>query len=357
MRSKGCENDMQKTNQYRAMMFEKPDYIPMQFYVNEACWNHYPQEWLAEQMEKHPFLFPGFKMPQLPYKPQYGINARKDTPYRDDFGCLWVTAEDGLVGRVSKHPLEDWAAYETYVFPNPEYQMGIGPIDWEKTRESMQAQRARGQMVTGGLRHGHTFLQLCDLRGYNNLMFDMADEEPLLLDLIAKLEEFNSEIVRRYLEIGVDMISLPEDLGMQIGPMLSPKHFRQYIKPSYQRMMQSAREKNVPVHMHSDGDIRLLVDDLIDSGVCCLNLQDLVNGIDWIKARLKGKLCIELDVDRQKITRFGTPKEIDQLIHDEVEALACPDGGLCMIFGMYPGMPRENVIALMDAMERYAHWY
>lgn len=348
---------MKKSNRQRAILFEKPDYIPMSFYVNPSCWNHYPQEWLVEQLERHPLLFPDFQAPKLPYTPEYALCARKDEPYTDDFGCLWTTADDGITGTVVKHPLEDWEAYSQYQFPDPAHQTGIGPMDWEKARISVEEQRAKGEFATGGLRHGHTFLQLCDLRGYTNLMFDMADEEPRLFDLIDKLEAFNMEIVRRFLELGVDVISLPEDLGMQIGPMLSPEHFRKYIKPSYRRMMQAAREKNVSVHMHSDGDIRLLVDDLIDSGVGCINLQDLVNGIDWIQKELKGKVCIDLDIDRQKVTRFGTPEEIDKLIHDEVEALACPDGGLCMIFGMYPGMPLENAKALMDAMERYAQWY
>lgn len=348
---------MRKSNRQRAILFEKPDYIPMTFHMNASCWHHYPQEWLVEQMERHPLLFPDFTAPQLPYTPEYGLCARKDEPYTDDFGCLWVTTDDGITGTVMKHPLEDWADYSECVFPDPAHQTGIGPMDWEKAKKQLEEQRAKGELATGGLRHGHTFLQLCDLRGYTNLMFDMADEEPLLLDLIQKLEAFNLEIVRRYLELGVDVITLPEDLGMQVGPMLSPEHFRKYIKPSYSRMMQAAREKNVSVHMHSDGDIRLLVDDLIDSGVGCINLQDKVNGIDWIQEKLKGRVCIDLDIDRQNVTRFGTPKEIDRMIHDEVKALACPDGGLCMIFGMYPGMPMENVVALMDAMERYAQWY
>ena len=62
--------------------------------------------------------------------------------------------------------------------------------------------------------------------------------------------------------------------------------------------------------MHSDGDIRgYLVDDLVVSGVeDALNLQDLVNGIDWIAARLKGRVCIDLDIDRQSVTRFGSPR-------------------------------------------------
>ena len=72
---------------------------------------------------------------------------------------------------------------------------------------------------------------------------------------------------------------------------------------------------------------------------------------------MKGRLCIDLDVDRQKITRFGTPSEIDALIREEVEKLGSAQGGLMMVFGLYPGTPLESVKALMDAMKRYATYY
>lgn len=348
---------MTKSNRQRAILFEHPDYIPMSFYVNPACWHHYPQEWLAEQLERHTLLFPNYKAPSLPYTPEYPLCARRDEPYTDDFGCLWKTTDDGITGTVVGHPLADWRAYEGYKFPDPACQTGIGPVDWEQEKRRLQEQRDAGELAEGGLRHGHTFLQLCDLRGYSNLMFDMADDEPLLPDLIEKLEAFNMGILRRYLELGVDVISLPEDLGMQSGPMLSPDFFRKYIKPSYSRMMQAAAEKNASVYMHSDGDIRLLIDDLIDSGVRCINLQDMVNGVDWIRKKLKGKVCIDLDIDRQNVTRFGSPKEIYRLFQEEVEQLGSPQGGFMMIYGLYPGVPLDNVKALMDAMEKYAFYY
>ena len=346
-----------KSNYYRAIFFEKPDCIPMSFHINLACWHHYPQEWLVEQILNHPLLFPNFKPPELPYTPIYPRVARKNEPYVDDFGCRWETADDGITGTVVGHPLADWEAYKDYQFPDPEKQMGIGPIDWAKEAESIRSAHERGDFVHRGLRHGHTFLQLSDIRGYDNLLFDMVDEEPLLFDLIEKLEDFNHTIIKHYLDLGADMIGFPEDLGMQVGPMLSPEQFRQFIKPSYVRMMKSCKDKDVPIHMHSDGDIRTLVDDIVDSGVMVINLQDLVNGIDWIKAKFRGKICVDLDIDRQNITVYGTPKQIDELIHKEVEALATPDGGLTMIFGLYPGTPMENVTALMDAMERYTQWY
>jgi hypothetical protein len=28
-----------------------------------------------------------------------------------------------------------------------------------------------------------------------------------------------------------------------------------------------------------------------------------------------------------------------------------------MVFGLYPGTPMENVVAVMDAMEKYATWF
>ena len=109
--------------------------------------------------------------------------------------------------------------------------------------------------------------------------------------------------------------------------------------------------------MHSDGDIRDLADDLLGCGIDALNLQDLVNGIDWIAAHLKGRVCIDLDIDRQQVTRFGTPEQIDALIRNAVKNLGSRAGGLMMIYGLYPGVPLENVQALMNAMERYAGFY
>lgn len=144
---------------------------------------------------------------------------------------------------------------------------------------------------------------------------------------------------------------------MQVGPMLSPEQYRTFIKPSVQRLMRPAREAGCIVHMHSDGDIRDLVDDLIDEGVQVMNLQDLVNGIDWIRDSVKGRVCIDLDVDRQDIVPRGTPEQIGALIREEVEKLGSKEGGLMMIHGMYPGVPLENAGALMDAMERYMGYW
>ncbi len=339
-------------NTLRAIRFERPEHIPVVFWINPACWHHYPREALAELMSEHTLLFP---QPQSP--PMLAPWERAGVPYVDSWGCTWETTDDGITGSVIGHPLACWEALETFTPPDPTGTSGMAAIDWRQIAVKIVGSKRKGLYPVGSLEHGHTFLRLSYLRGYEQLVYDMTDGDPRLERLIEMVEAFSLGIVQRYVDLGVAMMRYPEDLGMQRGPMLAPEHFRRYIKPVYERLMTPARRAGCLVHMHSDGDIRDLVDDLVVSGVDALNLQDLVNGLDWIAARLKGRICIDLDIDRQSVTRFGSPAQIDALIREEVRKLGSPQGGLMMIYGLYPGVPLENVAALMDALERYATFY
>jgi uroporphyrinogen decarboxylase len=343
-------------NTLRAVRFERPEYIPVIFWINPACWHHYPKEALFELMDEHRLLFPDFSSENAAL-PELAPWERAGEPYTDSWGCVWETADDGINGSVTGHPLAEWDALKNFIPPNPMRSNGMAETDWTLIRDEIQTAKAEGKHGVGSLEHGHAFLRLSYLRGYEKLLLDMADGDKRLRRLIQMVEEFSLGIVRRYVELGVAMMRYPEDLGMQFGPMISPEYFRTYIKLIYEHLMAPAHNAGCLVHMHSDGDIRDLVDDLVVSGVDALNLQDLVNGIDWIAANLKGRICIDLDIDRQQITRFGGPGQIDELIHREVEKLGGTEGGLMMIYGLYPGVPLENIKAIMDAMERYATFY
>jgi len=357
-------------NTLRAIRFEKPEHIPIIFWTNPACWHHYPQDVLFELMAEHSILFPpsgvlrkesqGLRIDftsEDAVSPELAPWERAGKPYTDAWGCIWETTDDGITGSVTKHPLTDWNTLQDFAPPDPVQTNGMAAINWSIIKDKILKAAAEGKHSAGSLEHGHAFLRLSYLRGYEELLLDMADGEKRLWQLIKMVEEFSIKIVQRYVDLGVAMMRYPEDLGMQLGPMLSPEHFRTYIKPIYEHLMAPAQKAGCLVHMHSDGDIRDLVDDLVVSGVDALNLQDLVNGIDWIAANLKGRVCIDLDIDRQQITRFGSPEQIDNLIRQEVEKLGSPEGGLMMIYGLYPGVPLENIKAIIDAMERYATFY
>ena len=348
-----------RENTLCAILFQTPEYIPVTYKINPSYYFANDVEAVLDFQERHPLLFPDFVRVEGETFLKNLRNSlhpvmRKDQPFVDDFGCTWETSMEGMTGLVTRHPLEDLDDFASYRFPDPETRMGIGAIHWDAVRSDVAAAKARGELTVGKLRHGHTFLQLCDICGYENFLYAMMDEEPVLEQLLQGVETFNCAQIQNYLAADVDLIKIPEDLGMQVGPMIPPELFRRYIKPSYQRMMKLVRDAGKIVHMHSDGDIRTLAHDIIEGGCQVLNLQDLVNGIDWIAENLKGKVCIELDVDRQKVTFDGTPQEIDDLIREEVEKLSAPEGGLMMIYGLYPGTSLENAEAVADALEKYA---
>jgi hypothetical protein len=341
----------------RTVRFEHPPRILMVYSINGSCWQHYPPEALRELIETHPLLFPEPESVGPPS--EFPPFARAGEPFTDLWGCVWESSMDGITGTVTRHPLADWSALKDFRAPDPMTSDGLVPFQepWEQIAGQIREAKAAGRLTVGGLVHGHTFLRLCDLRGYENLIMDMAAGEPRLDALIEQIREFNCAVLRRYSELGVDMLSLPEDLGMQFGPMLTPAHFRRYVLPCYERYTAIAREGGCLVHMHSDGDIRALADDLVSVGVEILNLQDLVNGVDWIAERFGGRVCIDLDLDRQKVIPFGTPAQIDALVREAVEKIGTPAGGLMIKHGLYPGVPLENVRATMDAMERYSTYY
>lgn len=93
-------------------------------------------------------------------------------------------------------------------------------------------------------------------------------------------------------------------------------------------------------------------------GVDIANPQDLCNGIDNLANRIKGKACIQLDIDRQSVIPLGTRKEIDELIEEEVRKLGSPKGGLEFVAGIYPPTPPGNIDALFEALEKYrTYWW
>jgi len=53
-------------------------------------------------------------------------------------------------------------------------------------------------------------------------MFDIAEECPELEELIEIVESYWFEVVRRWIEIGADIIGFGDDLGLQYALPMSP---------------------------------------------------------------------------------------------------------------------------------------
>ena len=346
-----------RENYLRAARFQRPEWIPMSVHINDATWDLYRRD-LERVALKYPDFFPHVHEGWRDYDHyDFGNAFRQGERFRDNWGCVWESPLNGIEGVVTEHPLEDWEALETWRMPDIETKDDRYDRDWNSIRQSMQAARERGDLVMRSLPHGFLFLRSTYLRGFENAVCDMALEDEQFAELFEGLVAYNEELVRRYLDIGLDVMAFPEDLGTQTGSILSPDMFEKWFVPAYSRLMKPCREAGVLTQFHSDGKTIDILDAQIRAGVNIVNPQDLVNGIDELARHIKGRARIDLDVDRQSIVPYGTAKEIEELIEEEVRKLGSPEGGLMMIVGVYPPTPPENVDALCAALRKYREYW
>jgi hypothetical protein len=270
----------------------------------------------------------------------------------DPWGCHWVYPLESLDGICVGHPLSSWAALAEYHPPDVD-----AFTDWAEVNRQAAAARAEGRVYGGGTDHGFVFLRLTYLRGFENLMLDIAEERPELDELIAVVEGYWLAVVKRWVAAGVDSIGFGDDLGLQHALPIAPAAWRRYIGPSYRRIFAYCREQGVHVSLHSDGYIVDIIPDLLATGVSVLNPQDLVNGLDNLERLARGRVFLNLDLDRQDITVFGTPAQVEAHVHQCISRLGSRQGGLSLIWGVYPGTPLANIEAAVRAMAAGAgHW-
>ena len=347
-----------RENYLRNASFQYPEYTPMHIHISNASWDQWRDD-LEDVVARHPRIWPGFEKGKRDWDAfDFGPAHTAGVPFKDAWGCVWVTDTDGIEGVVREHPLESWDAFDAWQAPDPMTTADRGPMDWAEERRKTETAKANGELTWGGLPHGFFFMRLTYLRGFDNAMIDMAMEEPRLWDLIDVVCRHNRAIIDQYLAMDVDCIEMGEDLGTQTSSIIGPDMFRKYCTPTYEKLIKPCREKDRHVILHSDGYIMDLLDELIFAGVSIINPQDLCNGIDNLRRELKGRLCIRLDVDRQRIIPFGTRGEIRELIEEEVRLLGSRKGGLEVIAGIYPPTSPENVDALVCAFEEFqTYWF
>ena len=342
-----------RENYLRAARFQYPEYIPGSIAINSTMWNVYRED-LEKVVLKHPTLFPGYVKGSVDFKtlPYIDFSKPDMTETVDMWGCTWVYPFKGMDGAVTKHPLEELDALDTFKppVPNiPEYT----EEEWKEEIARVNAAKANGQIVSAGVEHGFLFLRHTYLRGFENAMIDYATDEPRLHEIYDMILDYWMKVVQFHVKRGIDSFGFGEDLGTQEATIVSPETFRKWIKPAYAKLMKPCKDAGVLVYLHSDGKTLDILEDQVAAGVDIVNPQDLCNGIDNIARCIKGKACIDIDIDRQSVVPYGSPKDVDDLIKEEFSKLGSKEGGLMYVCGVYPPTPMENLDALCTAVEKY----
>ncbi|MCE7990101.1 MAG: hypothetical protein DYG89_53835 [Caldilinea sp. CFX5] len=337
-------------NFLKTLYFATPEWTPVVVSLMPATWMKYRAD-LEEIVLAHPRIFPGYQKGDRDFdfipNPLYELGLHTDC-----WGVIWENIERGLDSFPLHHPLADWDAFDDYVPPDPWWDAQFGPRDWDQVARTYAAAKARGDLAEGGLLpHGFFYMLLFYLRGFENLMIDMATGDPRLWPLIRMVESYNCTVINKSLDLGADLVRFGDDLGLQAGLPISPAMWRRYIKPSYEYMFRPCRQADVPIYLHSDGHILEIIPDLIEVGVRMLNPQIRANGLPGLVELAKGKVAIHIDLDRQ-LFPFATPAQIEDHIGEVFAALYLPQGGLMIHAECEPDVSLENIDTICTVLEK-----
>ncbi len=306
----------------KAMEFNYPENVPVSVNFLPATWMKY-REALDDLLARHPIIFGNHQKGTRNYNAVGGTYVEGE--HTDAWGCGWSNVAHGMEAIVKHHPVPTRAAVHTL----------------------------RPPKVDGSFPHGFMFLRLTDLRGFEEMMIDFAEEPPelqMLIDMVLEHNMKNLEV--RLRNHSHKLISFGDDLGMQTSLPMSPEKWRKYLKPCYANLYGRCHEAGHSVYMHSDGHIIEIIPDLIECGVNVINPQIRANGLDNLVDVCKGKVCVDLDLDRQ-LFPFCPPEDIDEHIREAVEKLGSPEGGLWLKAECGPDVPLENIEAICVAFEKY----
>ena len=283
------------------------------------------------------------------YHDEWGITHRKPRP-------------DGLYYSLWKVPLDDPELtiedINRHAWPRMD-----DPRRIEGLRQLAEDYHAAGYAVVLKDPFAGLFEMAQRIVGMEKLLLMMASNKDLAMALFDKLAELKLsfwEMALPRLADVVDVISQADDYGTQVSQIISPRMFREQLKPRWKLIFDRLKmlAPTAQRFFHSCGSVRPLLPDYIELGVEILNPVH-VRAVGMEPAALKRDFGDVLvfwggGVDTQGVLPNGTPEEVKDDVCRNIEALA-PGGGFIFntVHNIQPDVPAENLAALYEAFAEY----
>ena len=202
---------------------------------------------------------------------------------------------------------------------------------------------------------GKIFTLTWMLMGFNNFSTSLLLDEDLVADVFKKVADIQFKAMDTIFEMDhVGAVWATDDLAFGTGPMIAPQAFRDHVFPWYREIAARCHKNDLLFIMHSDGDLNLLMEDLIDLGV------DLLQPIDpgcmdirKVKQEYGDRIAMAGNVSNE-ILRSGDPADVEALVKELLRDVA-PGGGYCVGSGnSVPSWAKfENFMAMRETTLKY----
>jgi uroporphyrinogen decarboxylase len=273
--------------------------------------------------------------------------------YLDEWGVTWKTVVyetrygQGKYTEPFGHPLSDDGKLESYRPPDPNR-----PALYTEAQRVIQDFKNEYWIV--GVTPTTIFECAWALRGFEQLMVDMATDPGRANRVLDFPFYYHKAVTQHLVRLGVDMIWLGDDVGGQQSMLISPKMWRNYLKPRMAELIAGIRAINpsIKIAYHTDGVVYPIIPELIEIGVDILNpIQPMAMDPVKLKREYGSQLCFWGSIDLQHTLPFGTPQQVREEVRTRLETIG-RDGGLIIgpTHNVQLDTPLENFWALVDAI-------
>jgi uroporphyrinogen decarboxylase len=189
-------------------------------------------------------------------------------------------------------------------------------------------------------------------RGMEEVLMDMVDDNEVFLEILDQRFKFYYEMHQNALQAAgglIDFTHIGEDLGNQIGPMISMDLFERHFAGKLEQYFKMVHGHGAKVMMHMCGTVDAFLPRLIELG---LDIQDVVQptgpsmDIASLKERFGERLVFQGSMDVQKEIAFGTPGDVQKEVQKRLDLF--PDGGLFLgpSHAIQVGSRLENILVM-----------
>ncbi|RLI23641.1 methyltransferase [Candidatus Bathyarchaeota archaeon] len=203
------------------------------------------------------------------------------------------------------------------------------------------------------------------LRGWSNWLVDLTLRKSIASAMLDHMVDILLHNLSKYLDAVKDyvqIIGFGDDLGVQTGPQISPRVYREMLKPYHEQLFHYVKQHSkLFVFLHSCGSIYKLIPDLIDAGVDVLNPVQ-ISAKDMKPERLKREFGEQLSfwgggVDTQHVLPFSSPSDVALNVRRNISVFA-PGGGYVFnqVHNIQAKVPPENIVAMFKTAYKYGKY-
>lgn len=232
----------------------------------------------------------------------------------DVFGVGWdIVRSEGYLP--VEHPIDDWSKMENYCFPDPN-----SPVLYRDAQSIRRAEKE--EMFILGCQGWVLLERAWLLRGFENFMIDLIDNTRKVERLLDEITEYQMEVSRNLIRLGVDGIYTGDDYGSQRGLLIARRIWQTLIKPRLAKIWKVAKDEGLPIFHHSCGNVIEIIEDMVEIGLdVLLPVQPQAMDIRLLQERFGDRLSFMGGISTQRTLPFGTPEEVKQEVKNCVEIL------------------------------------